>query len=58
MSVFAAAALAIDRMRCTGCGEIMGQGERERNPRTKDGRPIHSGCTPTTDAYGAAKEKP
>lgn len=35
---------AIAAMRCAGCGEIMGQGERERNPRTAEGKPIHENC--------------
>ncbi len=36
---------AISRMRCARCGQIMGQGERERNPSTPDGQPIHQECT-------------
>jgi len=41
-------ARAIAAMRCAGCGQIMRQGERERNPVTEDGRPIHERCAQQT----------
>lgn len=34
----------IDRMRCAHCAGILNQGERERNPRTAEGQPIHHAC--------------
>jgi hypothetical protein len=44
MSVMYAAMRAIALMRCAKCNQIMSQGERERNPRTETGRPIHQQC--------------
>ena len=42
--VFQVAAAAVAMMRCAGCSEIMGQGERSRNPSTATGQPVHAGC--------------
>lgn len=44
MNVFWVCAGAIARMRCAECHEIMGQGERERNPYTPEGQSVHQTC--------------
>jgi hypothetical protein len=44
MNVFWLVADTIAMMRCAECREIMNQGERERNPRTETGQPIHQTC--------------
>lgn len=44
MDVFVVVASAIARMRCAECRVIMNQGERERNPYTENGQPIHQAC--------------
>lgn len=44
MNVFWVCAGAIARMKCAECSEIMNQGERERNPYTPEGQPIHQAC--------------
>lgn len=54
MSVLAAVVGAITRMRCVLCGVVMTQGERERNPCTDDGRPIHGQCADIASGVRAA----
>lgn len=44
MSVGWLAMSTIALMRCAHCKAIMNQSERERSPRTEDGRPIHERC--------------
>jgi len=44
MDVFHVVVNAIARMRCAVCCEIMNQGDRERNPYTPDGQPVHQAC--------------
>ncbi len=44
MDVFWAVVRSIARMRCAVCHQIMNQGERERNPYTPDGQPVHQVC--------------
>jgi hypothetical protein len=44
MTVFWVCANAIARMKCAVCHAIMNQGERERNPYTPEGQPIHQAC--------------
>lgn len=50
MDVFWAVVRSIARMRCAECQQIMNQGERERNPYTADGQPIHHACKDKKDA--------
>lgn len=42
-------ARSIALMKCAECHQIMGQGERERNPRTETGQPIHQACKDRKD---------
>lgn len=44
MTVFGVVAGAIARMKCAVCHAIMNQGERERNPYTETGQPVHQRC--------------
>lgn len=44
MNVFIVCASAIARMKCAICYGIMNQGERERNPYTAEGQPVHQSC--------------
>jgi hypothetical protein len=44
MNVFVAVVSAIARMRCAICHAIMNQGERDRNPYTAEGQPVHQTC--------------
>lgn len=44
MNVFIVCANAIARMKCAVCHVIMNQGERERNPYTPEGQPVHQSC--------------
>lgn len=44
MTVFGVVAGAIARMKCAVCYAIMNQSERERNPYTAEGQPVHQAC--------------
>ena len=50
MEVFHVVVNAIARMRCAECHVIMNQGERERNPHTPEGQPIHQACKDKREA--------
>ena len=58
MTVFGVVAGAIALMKCAECGVIMNQGERERNPCTPEGRPIHQACLDKQASSAAQPPEP